>query len=157
SDVLRRLLEEGIPIRDLRGILEALADAAQGEKDPVTLTELVRVAHKRFITHRYAGGGGALPCYLLDPQIEEAIRGAIQRRAAGSYLALEPGLQRDILEAVKRAVPPVPPADGRPAPVIVTSMELRRFVRRLVELERPRLAVLSFQELAPELALSPVG
>ena len=56
----------------------ALAEWAPHERDPVALTEHVRAALRRVITHRYAGDGGALAAYLLDPMIEDAIRESVQ-------------------------------------------------------------------------------
>jgi type III secretion protein V len=155
ADVLRRLVEEGLSIRNLRDILQALAEWAPAEKDPVVLTEYVRMALKRYITHKYAGGAPSLVVYLLDGAIEDAVRGAVQHTASGSYLALEPDLSHDILGAIRRAL-----GDGaRPGapPVILTQMEIRRYVKRLVEVEHPRLAVLSYQELTPELNIQPVA
>ena len=110
TDILRRLVEEGISLRNLRDILGALADWAPHERDPVALTEHVRGALRRAITHQHAGDGGVLAAYLLDPMIEDAIRDAIQKTPTGSYLALEPQLSRDIVAAVGRAVGP----GGRP-------------------------------------------
>jgi type III secretion protein V len=154
ADVLRRLVEEGISIRNLRDILQALAEWAPAEKDPVVLTEYVRMALKRQITHKYAAGASSLTVFLLDGAIEDAVRGAVQHTSSGSYLALEPELSRDILGAVRRALGA--PAPGG-SPVILTQMEIRRYVKRLVEVEHPRIAVLSYQELAPELNIQPVG
>ncbi len=151
AEVLRRLLEEGIAVGDLRGIVEALADASQLDKDPISLTEQVRIALRRQLSHRYAPRG-ELEAWVLDPMIEDAVRGGVQRTAQGSYLALEPALQRDILAALRRTVPEDPGAA-----VLVTSVDLRRFVRRLVELARPRLPVLSYQELSPDLTLRTLG
>jgi type III secretion protein V len=153
TDVLRRLVEEGISLRNLRDILGALAEWAPQERDPVALTEHVRVALRRAITYRHAGDGGVLAAYLLDPMIEDAIRDAVQKTATGSYLALEPQISRDIIQAVGRAVGP----DGSNGAVLLTSVEIRRYVRRLVELDHPGLAVLSFQELAPEAQIRPIA
>src|SRR4029079_18928204 len=146
TDVLRRLVEEGISLRNLRDILGALAEWAPQERDPVALTEHVRVALRRAITYKHAGDAGVLAAYLLDPMIEDAIRDAIQKTAAGSYLALEPQISRDIITAVGRALGP----EGSNGAVLLTGVEIRRYVRRLVELEHPGPAALSFQELAPE-------
>jgi type III secretion protein V len=151
TDVLRRMAEEGVSLRGLREILGALAEWAPVERDPVALTEHVRSALRRQITARYVGPSGALPVYLLDPMIEETIRESIHKTATGSYLALEPALSRDILGGVGRTV-----GAGGPA-VVLTSAEIRRYVRRLVEAEYPQLAVLSYQELSPETQLQPLG
>ncbi len=153
TDVLRRLVEEGISLRNLRDILGALAEWAPQERDPVALTEHVRVALRRAITYKYAGDAGVLAAYLLDPMIEDTIRDAIQKTATGSYLALEPQISRDIIGAVGRALGP----EGANGAVLLTGVEIRRYVRRLVETEHPGLAVLSFQELAPEAQIRPIA
>ena len=153
TDVLRRLVEEGISLRNLRDILGALAEWAPQERDPVALTEHVRVALRRAITYKHAGDSGVLAAYLLDPMIEDAIRDGIQKTAAGSYLALEPQISRDIIAAVGRALGP----EGSNGAVLLTGVEIRRYVRRLVEIEHPGLAVLSFQELAPEAQIRPIA
>src|SRR5262245_28493662 len=153
TDVLRRLVEEGISLRNLRDILGALAEWAPQERDSVALTEHVRVALRRAITYKHAGDSGVLAAYLLDPMIEDAIRDGIQKTAAGSYLALEPQISRDIIGAVGRALGP----EGANGAVLLTGVEIRRYVRRLVETEHPGLAVLSFQELAPEAQIRPIA
>jgi len=155
ADVLRRLVEEQVSIRDLRSILGALADWGRAEKDPVLLTEYVRGALKRQITFAHTRGTRTLAVLLLEPQIEEAIRGAITKTQTGSYLALEPEMSHDILGAVRRSLAGRSPA--APPPVLLTSMEIRRFVKRLVEIEHPDVAVLSFQELVQDVNVQPVG
>jgi type III secretion protein V len=153
TDIARRLVEEGISLRNLRDILGALAEWAPHDRDPVALTEHVRGALRRVITHRYAGDSGALAAYLLDPMIEDAIRDSVQKTATGSYLALEPQLSQDIVAAVGRAIGPG--ATG--GAVLLTGAEIRRYVRRLIETEHPNLPVLSFQELAPEAQIRPIA
>jgi type III secretion protein V len=153
TDIARRLVEEGISLRNLRDILGALAEWAPHERDPVALTEHVRAALRRTITHRYTGDGGALAAYLLDPMIEDAVRDAIQKTPTGSYLALEPLLSQEIVAAIGRAIGP----GGTPGAVLLTGAEIRRYVRRLIETEHPNLPVLSFQELVPEAQIRPIA
>ncbi|HEY4183972.1 MAG TPA: flagellar biosynthesis protein FlhA [Polyangia bacterium] len=155
ADVLRRLVEEGVSLRNLKDVLGALAEWAPQQKDPVTLTEHVRAALRRAITYQHANGDGVLPVFLLDPMIEDVVREAIHKTATGSYLALEPQLSRDIVDAVGRAMTSVP-AQGAPA-VILTNADIRRYVRRLVETEHPLLAVLAYPELAPEARVQTLG
>jgi type III secretion protein V len=150
ADVLRRLVEEGVSVRPLREILEALALHGAAEKDPVALTEAVRGALRRAITHRHARAG-ALSVYLLDPLIEDTVRDAIQRTATGSYLALPPDLARDVVQAVARTL------GAATSPVVLTQSDVRRFVRRLLENEHPQLTVLSYQELDPTVTVQPLG
>ncbi|HVF55395.1 MAG TPA: FHIPEP family type III secretion protein, partial [Pyrinomonadaceae bacterium] len=155
TDVLRRLVQEGISIRDVKSILDALSEWGRIEKDPVMLTEYVRASMKRYISFRYTGGRDTLFVYLLDPEIEDVIRGAIRRTQTGSFLSLDPSIAHDILDAIRREIANLPPSAQKP--VVITDMELRRFVRKMVELEFPTLSVLSYQELAPELNVQPVG
>ena len=155
TDILRRLVEEEISIRDLRSVLQALAEWGQVENDTVMLTEYVRNALKRYISHKYTRGGNTLVVYLLDPQIEETVRGSIQHTQSGSYLALEPEITQEILSAVRNEVGNLPPTAQNP--VILTTMEIRRYFRKLVELEFPHLAVLSYQELSPDMNIQPIA
>jgi type III secretion protein V len=160
-DVLRRLAEEGVSIRDLRAILEALATMAATEKDPLTLTELVRSQLRRFITFRLTRGAGSLGVYLLDPMIEDTIRRSITRTPSGAFLTLAPAASRDVIAAVRRALDghahPENAAVGAIPRVVLTQPDIRRFVRKLLDAEFPDLVVVSFAELLPEVALQPLG
>jgi type III secretion protein V len=156
TDILQRLVEEEISIRDLRGILQALAEYGQVEADNVMLTEHVRASQRRYISHKYARGTGTLVVYLLDPNIEDAIRSSIKRTSAGAHLALEPELAQEIVQAVRNECGHLPPSAQRP--VILTAMDIRRYVRKLLEYEfNPSFSVLSYQELSPELNIQPVA
>jgi type III secretion protein V len=154
-DVLRRLVEERISIRDLKAILEALADHAGYENDPVVLTELVRAALSLQIASSFAGLRQKLHVVLLDPVIEDTVRSAVHPARGGARLALEPELWRSIIEATARTLRPVMQAGVRP--VILTSAEVRRFVRCVLERELPEVAVLSYEELPPDLTIEPLG
>jgi type III secretion protein V len=156
TDILGRLVEEEISIRDLRGILQALAEHGQIEADSVMLTEHVRSSLKRYVSHKYARGTNTLVVYLLDPQIEDAIRSSIKRTSAGTHLALEPDIAQEIVQAVKNECGHLPPTAQRP--VILTAMDIRRYVRKLLEYEfNPPFSVVSYQELSPELNIQPVA
>jgi type III secretion protein V len=161
ADVLRRLVEEGINVRDLRAILEALSSVAATEKDPLNLTEFVRGQLRRATTYRLTAGRSELSVYLLDAAIEEAIRHAITRTAAGSFLTLAPAAGRDVVAAIRRALAHPLPQDRAPTPrpsqVILTQPDIRRFVRKLIEVDLPDVTVVSFAELLPEISLRPVA
>jgi type III secretion protein V len=156
TDVLRRLVEEDIGIRDLKGILEALARAPATERDPLALAEHVRSELRRSITFRLTGGASALEVILLDPAIEETIRGAVSRSSAGSFLALAPAAARDVVTAVKRALRDDAGAETHTG-VVLTRPDIRRHVRKLLETDLPRVRVLSFAELMPEVSLKTRG
>ena len=81
-------------------------------------------------------------------------RNAAQRTATGSYLALPPDQAKDIIEAVRREC--VRPTDGAPV-VLLTQADVRRFVRRLIEVELPDVVVLGYQELSPDATVQPLS
>ncbi|MFW5926270.1 MAG: FHIPEP family type III secretion protein [Myxococcota bacterium] len=153
ADVLRRLVDEGVSIRPLREILEALAIHAPTEADPEALTERVRAALGRHLCARHATDG-ELRVLRLHPDLEEAIRDAIHRTTQGPRLALSPDQARDIVAAVRRACAG---AEGGPRPVLLTQPDVRRFVRRLLAVELPDVAVLSHRELDPERTVHVLG
>ncbi len=155
TEILRRLVQEQVSIKDLRTILEALSEWAQTEKDTVLLTEYVRSSLKRYISYKYSLGQTVLSVYLLDPEIEDMVRGAIKQTSAGSYLALDPDSVQLILHAMRNTIQPTPPG-GQP-PVLLTAIDVRRFVRKLIEGEFPELAVVSYQEIVPEIRIQPLG
>ena len=155
TEIFKRLVQEQISIKDLRTILEALAEWAQTEKDTVLLTEYVRSSLKRYISYKYSQGQSILSVYLLDPEIEDMVRGAIKQTSAGSYLALDPDSVQLILHSMRTTIVPTP-VGGQP-PVLLTAIDVRRFVRKLIEGEFPDMAVVSYQEIVPEIRIQPLG
>lgn len=155
TEIFKRLVQEQVSIKDLRTIMEALSEWAQTEKDTILLTEYVRASLKRYISYKYSLGQSVLAVYLLDQEIEDMVRGAIKQTTAGSYLALDPDSINLILKAVRTTITPTPPG-GQP-PVMLTSIDVRRFVRKLIETEFPDIAVISYQEVIPEIRIQPLG
>lgn len=155
TEILRRLVQEQVSIKDMRTILEALSEWAQTEKDTVLLTEYVRSSLKRYISYKYSLGQSILSVYLLDPEIEDMVRGAIKQTSAGSYLALDPDSVQLILHSMRNTIQATPPG-GQP-PVLLTAIDVRRFVRKLIEGEFPELSVVSYQEIVPEIRIQPLG
>lgn len=155
TDIFKRLIQEQVSIKDLRTILEALSEWAQSEKDTVLLTEYVRSSLKRYISYKYSQGQSVLSVYILDPEIEDMVRGAIKQTSAGSYLALDPDSVQLILQSVRNTIAPPPP--GGQAPVLLTAIDVRRFVRKLIEMEFTDISVVSYQEIVPEIRIQPLG
>jgi type III secretion protein V len=153
ADVLRRLVEERMSVRDLRAILEALAGVANVEKDPLNLAEYVRGQLRRVITFKLTRGSPDLGVILLDPTIEDTVRRAIARTPNGSFLTLPPAPSRDVVAAIRRATKEAASAH----PVILTHTDIRRFVRKLIETDMPQVTVVSFAELLPEVSLRPLA
>jgi type III secretion protein V len=155
TDILKRLVAENISIRNLRSILEALVEWGQKEKDSIILTEYVRGSLKRHISYKYTNGHNILPAYLLDPSVEDTIRNGIRQSPAGSFLALEPAVTGQFIEQIKQAVGDVNSHACKP--ILLTAMDIRRYVRKLMELDFYEMPVLSYQELSPEVTVQPLN
>ena len=155
ADVLQRLVQEEISVRDLKAIFQSLIEQGQKEKDIIMLTEYVRTGLRRYICYRYSGGQNLLSAYMLDPEVEEVIRKAIRKTGGNSYLVLSPNNAKPILEAVKENIGGVLP-QAIP-PVLLTSMDVRRYVKKLLETEIKTLPVLSYQELTNDIIIQPLG
>ncbi|MCR5814061.1 MAG: type III secretion system export apparatus subunit SctV [Desulfovibrio sp.] len=155
AEVFQRMVQEQVSIRDLRGILEALIEWSPKEKDIIMVTEYVRCALKRQICYMHSRGQNMLPAILLDPPVEETIRKSVRQTSAGAFLSLEPEISKRFLDAVSEAA-----GDYRShsqKPVLLTSMDIRRYVRRLIEAKHYGLMVLSYQELTPEISVQPLS
>jgi type III secretion protein V len=155
AEVLQRLVQEDISVRNLRLIFQALIEWAPKEKDTLVLSEYVRIALRRFISYKFSGGQNILVVYLLEPQTEETIRKAIRQTSGGSFLALDPATSKRLVDEIKAKVGGA--LHRERTPVLLTSMDIRRFLRKLVELELPDLPVLSHQELTEEINIQPLG
>lgn len=157
TEVLGRLVEEEVSIRDLPTILQAIGEQFRPQMSMMRLTEEVRAALRLYLSHKFAHRGGTMVIYLLEPAIEELIRASIRTGPDGSsHLALEPEVAQDLVTAVRAELQQRPMDAHRP--VILTTSDIRRFVRKLLEYEfAPPFTVVSYQELAPDLNLEPVA
>lgn len=156
AEIFQRLVQEQISIRDLRSILEALIEWSPKEKDTVMLTEYVRSALKRQISYMYSKGQNMLPAVLLDPNVEETIRKSVRQTSAGAFLALDPETTQIFMASLKEFASETNLTYTQ-KPVLITSMDIRRYVRRLIEGDYYSLPVVSYQELTPEISVQPVG
>ncbi|SOZ17745.1 SctV: non flagellar T3S system conserved transmembrane protein. FHIPEP (flagella/HR/invasion proteins export pore) family [Cupriavidus taiwanensis] len=169
TDVLRRLLQEGVPIRNLRTIFESLVTWAPKETDAIALTELVRVDLGRLITSRHVGANRSLDAVLFEPALEARVQGAIEKAARGNLLLLSHDVTRDIREQLRvlleKAADKAGAAgaagaaggSGAARVVVVVSVDVRRYIKRLIEPVAPRIPVLSYQEVDEDVTLVPVG
>jgi type III secretion protein V len=155
TEILQRLVQEEISIRNLRLIMQCLIEWGQKEKEPVLLTDYVRSSLRRYISYKFSGGRNTLSVYLLEAEVEDVVRKAIRQTSAGSYLALDPPTAKKLVANIKKEVGNISRFDNRP--VLLTSMDIRRYVRKLIELEIYELPVLSHQELTDEITIRPLG
>jgi flagellar biosynthesis protein FlhA len=143
--VLQHLLRERVSVRDLRTVLETLADYAARTKDPELLTEYARAALRRAISKQYQDPEGKLPIIALDHDFEEALSSAVQRTDQGSFLSLDPKTAQHVLRVLSKAVEDVSLQNH--VPVVLMPPVLRLPLRKFAEKVLPGLVVLSHNEV----------
>jgi type III secretion protein V len=153
ADVLRRLLEEEISIRNVHTIMESLISWGPKEKDALMLTEYVRGDLARFLAHRATNGSGTLAAVTLDLAVEQHIRQAIKQTPTGNYLALPP----EDIELINNKILVFVGSSPRAGIALITSMDIRRYVGRMIQSRIRWLPVYSYQELANHVQLQPLG
>lgn len=153
AEVLKRLVEERVPIRQLRDVFEAITDAASREKDIVLVAEYVRMALRRHLSYRYADDDHVLRVLVARPELEERLRRSVHTGPAGTQLAVEPDLAARLLAQIGEHAR----GEHGTSMVLLSSMDVRRHLRKLTEAEYADIPVLSYQELVPDLRLVPVG
>ncbi|MBL8073574.1 MAG: flagellar biosynthesis protein FlhA [Nitrospira sp.] len=143
--VLGNLLKEGIPIRDLRSILEAISDQAAHSKDPELLTEYARQALARTITKQYQASDGSLQVITLDPLLDRSLADQVAALPPGAALHLDPTLSHKLLTGIKQAAERVA-ARGQ-QPIILCSQAVRRHLRRHSDRILHSVPVMGFNEV----------
>lgn len=153
--VLQNLLSEGVSIRDLGTIVEAIGDKARLTRDPSLLSEYARQALGRTITAPYVDESQRLRAIALDPNIEQEIAASISQTSDGEYLAMDPVRAQALVSALRTQVEHAVARGSRP--VLLCSARVRRHMRRLVEQAIPHLAVCSYNEIAPGITVETIG
>ncbi len=172
TQALRGQIREGLSIRDLRGVFEAMLDFDYIEADesqlmvfddriprldPPTevdvqandLIAFIRRASNRQISEQYTGGTSTLIVYLLDREVEDALR------AAGDASRIGPGVRSSVVSAIQRELAALPPTSERPG--ILTTTDVRPIVRELIRDTCPRIPVLAYGELVASLNIQPIA
>jgi flagellar biosynthesis protein FlhA len=153
--VLQTLLREGVSIRDLGTILEAIGDKSIVTREPAALAEHARLALARQIVTRYIGDDGTLQAITLDPSVEEEVADSLMHTPDGELLALDPERAGSIVAELTDRVQDAS-GSGRHA-VLVCSSRVRRHLRRLIEQSLPQLPVLAYTEIVPGIRVEAVG
>jgi flagellar biosynthesis protein FlhA len=155
QQVLRLLLKEQISIRDLKTILETLADWAPTVKHPEKLAEFVRRRLSRSITSKYLSPEGTLPLASLNPGIERALGEAVQQTDEGSYLALEPGYAQRLINRLTQVSEKF--MERGLTPVVLAPGHVRAALAHFIDRFTPGIAVISHQEIAPNTRVQSLG
>ncbi len=156
QNVLRSLLKEGIPIRDLPTILETLADRGALTKDPDILSEYVRVALSESISRMYTDDKGEITAITLDSKFEEFI---MQQLVAGKQpsqnLSLSPTAMSEIYTQTKNRLQDLVSMGGKS--LLITGPAIRRYIKSFFEPVLPELTVLSISEILPNIIINTIG
>lgn len=153
--VLQNLLKEGVSIRDLRTILESLAEHGPSSKDPDALTEYARQGLYRTITEKIKGSQGDVPLFTLDRAIEETVARSIIHVDGGTQLNLDPKVTQTILAKLNEKIEEAT-SQGEKM-VVLCSPVIRRHFKRLTEKFIPNMIVVSHNELSPEVNIRSLG
>ncbi|MBQ8614637.1 MAG: flagellar biosynthesis protein FlhA [Ruminiclostridium sp.] len=152
--VLAMLLSEGIPIRDMETILEALGDHASAMKDIDIMVEYVRQSLKRTVTRRFAEAN-SLRVITIDPRIEDMIVASVKKSDQGSYLSMDPDTIQKIVEKTTDEVNKI--KDVIPTVIVLTSPIVRVYFKKMIDQFIPGLTVLSYSEIDGTTQIQSVG
>lgn len=151
SEVLQRLLGEKISVRNMKLIMEAIALWAPREKDVISLVEHIRGAMSRYICHKFAHSN-SLQVIMLSGEFEERIRAGVRNTSGGAFLNLDPAVSDELMDKFALAM------DGVTIScrdlVILTSVDIRRFLKRFIETRFKDLEVMSFGEISDSVSIN---
>jgi type III secretion protein V len=154
AEVLQKLAREGVSLRNVRLILESLHQWSEKERDPNLILDHVRFALRRQICHHVARDG-LIQAVLLSPEVEDVLRQSTRSSSQGEYLELDQDYEQQLLDNLTEMTGAW--GSNQQAPVMVTTGDIRRQVRNLVEDEFFSLPVFSFSELSQHYRVQPIG
>ena len=149
--VLRNLLKEGIPIRNLTVILETIADFAPFTKNPDDLSEQVRKRIGTYFMHQYEGEEGIVHAMTLEPRLDQLIASQVKRTQTDIGIMLDPSLTQHLLHELNQRINDM--SEQGYQPILITSADVRLPFRRFFEPSFPQLIVLSYQEFPNDIQI----
>lgn len=152
--ILKGLLKEGVPIKDLATILETAADSLSHGRDVDMAIEQIRASLSRTITRRFCEDG-QLRVVTLDAEVEKKIIASITRNEQGVYLAMGPELMHQIVTQMAEHMKKF--ADLSQTPVILVSQVIRGYFSRMITQFYPNVYVLSFNEVTSNVQIQALG
>ncbi|PUA19954.1 EscV/YscV/HrcV family type III secretion system export apparatus protein [Glaciimonas sp. PCH181] len=151
AEVLQRLLSERISIRNMKLVIETLAHWAPREKDVIALVEHVRGALARYICDKFSTRG-ELRALVMSPELEDIIRKGVRSTSNGNFLNLDPEQSESLLDKFALALSGI--RLSQKDMVVLTAVDVRRFVKRLIESRFRELEVLSFGEITDNVSIN---
>lgn len=153
--VVKNLLKEHVSIRDLRSILETLADYGTITKDPEALTECVRQELGRYIIEQHKNKDDTLCLLSMDHDLEEKVTDGVQISEQGSFVGIEPAIAQRFVTNIQKSMERFELSNS--SPVLLTSSSIRRHVKKLTERFIPNLTVISHNEIPPHIKIKSIG
>ena len=153
AELFRRLLDDGISLRNLRGLLESMAEQGVREQDPIMLAEAVRGGLRRQICQQNADAARVIAAFIIEGEAEAVIRASVRQTPGGAVLALPEGTATALVERIRSEAA----ASHGPGPVVITALDVRRHVRSLLINNGVEIPVLSFHDLLPEYTVQPLA
>lgn len=150
AEILRRLAEEEVSIRNMRDVLEGMTEAAGQERDMARIADLTRIALKRYLMDQIARDG-TVRALVVKPELETRLRDSIRLVDGVERVALPPDVARELVSTILAT------AEATQADALVTSYEVRRATRKLIEPDIWNLPVLAFNELTPTTRIEIIG
>ena len=150
AELLQRLVAERISVRNMKLILETLAHWALREKDVIALVEHVRGGLARYISNKFANGND-LRVLLLSPEFEDVVRRGIRQTSTGSFINLEPSASEELMDRLAVGLDSlhIPQKDM----VILALVDVRRYIKKLIEGRFRELDVVSFGEISDSISV----
>ncbi len=153
--ILKNLLKEGIPVKDMITIAETLADYASYTKDPDILTEYVRMALAKHITNKFKDQNNIIHVITLGSNVEGVLSANLKEQNGITYLDLPANISEKLIEKVQEAISKA--IESGIEPIILTSPKIRRYFKGFIERFFPKVPVLSYAEIAEGVEIKTVG
>ena len=153
--VLRNLLREGVAVRNVPAILEALADHVEKTRDADALSELVRQRLGRAICERHCDPEGVVHAVTLDPAIESRLAAAVSGNQEADSSVVGPAYLQKLMEQVAESIAKA--AKGGKNVVLLVRSNVRRFLGELAQTSLPKTSVLSYNEVVPARSVQTVA
>lgn len=155
SEIIKLLVTEDIPIKNLRQILEVLAEKAESESNIMPLAEFVRASLKDHISHRFSVDN-VLSALIINIELEKIIQQSLRQSPSGIFLELDNEVSSSIEEQIENQLSHIKPGDNI-KPVIITSPQIRSFLRAHLATIFDSIPVLSNQEISSTVTINPLA
>ncbi len=153
--ILKNLLKEGVPVKDMITIAETLADYGIYTKDPDLLTEYVRIALSKHITNKLKDQDNIIQVITLGNNVDGVLSASIKEQNGVGYLDLSSNISEKLLEKTQEAISNA--VENGIEPIILTSPKIRRYFKGFIERFFPKVPVISYAEIAEGVEIKTIG